>query len=156
MANFEIELAHGLTAEETAALLALSTPVTLRRGETLCRLGSVAECVYVVERGRIALTLPLQIRGGEEEVVLEERSRGETVGWSGLVPPHRFTLNATAALPSELRAFSRSALLVHFRAQPAVGYRVTANVAAVMGHRLQVFQTMWLREMQRSVEYRYA
>lgn len=156
MSNLQIELAHGLSDEETAALMALATTVTLRRGETLFRLGSVADAVYVVEHGRVALTLPMRIRDGEEEVVVEEKSPGETVGWSGLVPPHRFTLNATAALPSELRSFTRAALVEHFRARPAIGYLVTANLASVMGHRLQVFQTMWLREMQRTLEYRYA
>jgi hypothetical protein len=29
---------------------------------------------------------------------------------------------------------------------------VARNVSAVVGQRLQVFQTMWLREMQRVVE----
>ncbi len=156
MSPLPVELAHGLSEEETAALLALGTTVSLRRGEHLFRLGGVADAVYVVEQGRVALTLPMRIRNGEEEVVVEEKNPGETLGWSGLVPPHRFTLNATAAVPSELRRFGRADLLEHFRARPEVGYRVTSNLAAVMGHRLQVFQTMWLREMQRTVEYRYA
>jgi len=156
MSPLHIELASGLSDEETVALLALGKTLPLRRGEHLFRLGAVADAVYVVEQGRVALTLPMRIRNGEEEVVLEEKSPGETLGWSGLVPPHRFTLTATAALPSEVRCFPRAALLDHFRTRPAVGYLVTANLAAVMGHRLQVFQTMWLREMQRSVEYRYA
>jgi hypothetical protein len=43
-----------------------------------------------------------------------------------------------------------------FSASPEVGYAVTLNLAAVIGQRLQVFQTMWLREMQRVVEMRYA
>ena len=30
------------------------------------------------------------------------------------------------------------------------------NLAAVIGERLQLFQTMWLREMQRTVELRCA
>ena len=37
-----------------------------------------------------------------------------------------------------------------------MGYTVTRNLAAVIGHRLEVFQTMWLREMQRVVELRYS
>jgi CRP-like cAMP-binding protein len=111
-----------------------------------------------VPRGasRIALTLPIRIRGGQEEVLVEEKLPGETVGWSGLVPPHRFTLNATAAIDSELLGFARASVLDHFAAHPAVGHTVTRNLAAVIGRRLQVFQTMWLREMQRVVEQRYS
>jgi hypothetical protein len=33
-----------------------------------------------------------------------------------------------------------------------VGYAVSLNLAAVIGERLQLFQAMWLREMQRTVE----
>ncbi len=156
MSSVRFDLAVGLSEQESAALLALGTVRPLARGETLFRLGTAADALYVVEGGRVALSLPMHIRNGEEEVVIEEKQPGDTVGWSGLVPPHRFTLNATAAVPSEVRAFPRAALLAHFGAHPAIGYVVTGNVAAVMGHRLQVFQTMWLREMQRAVEYRYA
>jgi hypothetical protein len=37
-----------------------------------------------------------------------------------------------------------------------VGYAVTRNLAAVIGQRLQVFQAMWLREMQRVIDTRSA
>jgi CRP/FNR family transcriptional regulator, cyclic AMP receptor protein len=150
------DLVRGLSDEEITRFLALGVPTSLASGQTLFRLGSDAEKAYVVRRGRIALTLPLQIRGAEEEVLVEEAEPGETVGWSGLVPPHRFTLNATAAIATEMLAFPRDAVLDHFAAHPAVGHAVTRNLAAVIGHRLQVFQTMWLREMQRVVEHHYS
>jgi CRP-like cAMP-binding protein len=156
MSKPQLELALGLSEEDAAALLALGTAQSLDPGELLFRMGSAADAIYAVERGRIALTLPLRIRDGEEEIVVEEKQAGETVGWSGLVPPHRFTLNATAAVASEVRVFTRDALARYFGSEPAVGRVVTANVAAVIGHRLQVFQTMWVREMQRAVEHRYA
>ena len=34
----------------------------------------------------------------------------------------------------------------------AVGFTIAQNLAVVIGHRLHLFQTMWLREMQRAVE----
>ncbi len=156
MRNVALELVEGLSEQETAALLALAGTKTLDAGEPLFRLGAAADTLYVVARGRIVLSLPMRIRGGEEDVLVEEKEPGETVGWSGLVAPHRFTLNATAAVPSDVLAFSRAVLLDHFRSNPTVGYAVTRNVATVIGHRLLVFQTMWLREMQRTLEYRYA
>jgi len=155
MANVQPDLLRGLSDEEAAGFRALGVPTSLASGQTLFRLGAEADRAYLVVRGRIALTLPLQIRGGEEEVLVEETLPGETVGWSGFVPPHRFTLNATAAMTSELLAFSREAVLDHFTTHPGVGHTVTRNLATVIGHRLQVFQTMWLREMQRAVDHRY-
>jgi hypothetical protein len=49
-------------------------------------------------------------------------------------------------------ALGRAALLEHFAARPALGYAVALNVAAIVGQRLQVFQAMWLREIQRVVQ----
>jgi CRP-like cAMP-binding protein len=156
MVNELSELLDGLTAEESAAIRALGTPVALAAGEVLFRLGSEADRLFVVERGRVALSLPMHVGRRQEEVLVEERLPGQAVGWSALVPPHRFTLTATAQLETEVLALPRQALLDHFAARPQVGYVVTRNVAAVTGQRLQVFQTMWVREMQRMVLLRYA
>ena len=150
------ELLSGLSAEEAAEVKALGSSVRLAAGDVLFRLGSEADRLFVVERGRIALSLPMRVGGHEEDVLVEERLPGQAVGWSALVPPHRFTLTAVAQLDTEVLALPRNALLAHFAARPAVGYAVTRNVAAVTGQRLQVFQTMWVREMQRSVLQRYA
>ena len=156
MTGAQTDLLNGLSDEEAARFLALGVPARLAGRETLFRLGIQADRAYLVTRGRIALTLPIRIRGGQEEVLVEEKLPGETVGWSGFVPPHRFTLNAAAAIDSELLGFPRVSVLAHFAAHPAVGHTVTRNLAAVIGHRLQVFQTMWLREMQRVVEHHYS
>lgn len=156
MTDVRPELLDGLSHDEAAALLALGTRVSLASGDVLFRMGGDASTLYVVERGRIALTLPMQVLGREEDVLVEERAPGETVGWSALIPPYRFTLKATAPLETEVLAFTRSSLLEHFGREPVVGYIVTRNVASVIGQRLQVFQAMWLREMQRVVELRCA
>ena len=85
-------------------------------------------------------------------MLVEESGPGEAIGWSALIPPYRFTLTATAPLETEVIAIPREALQAHFEAHPAVGQTVSLNLACVIGQRLQVFQTMWLREMQRTVE----
>jgi len=150
------DLLAGLSHDEATALLALGTRINLSSGDVLFRMGGDATSLYVVERGRIALTLPMQVCGREEDVLVEERSPGQTVGWSGLIPPYRFTLKATAPLETDVLVFTRSSLLEHFGQWPVVGYIVTRNVASVIGQRLQVLQAMWLREMQRVIELRCA
>ncbi len=150
------ELLGGLTADRAAEVRALGSPARLSTGETLFRLGTDAHSLYIIERGRIALTLPMRVREREEDVLIEERHPGQTVGWSALIPPHRFTLTATALVESEVLAVDHQALQAHFAARPEVGYIVMRNIATVVGQRLQVFQAMWLREMQRVVKLSYA
>jgi CRP-like cAMP-binding protein len=137
-------------------VLALGTRSRLAAEQVLFDLGDAADNLYVVERGRIALTLPMQLRGSQQDVLIEEAGAGQTLGWSALVPPHRFTLKAAALVDSELIALPRQTLATYFEAHPQVGYTVARSVSAVVGQRLQVFQTMWLREMQRMVELRQA
>lgn len=145
------EFLAGLAPADAAELVALATVIRLSRGDVLFDLGQQADSLYVIEQGQIALTLPLQIRGHGEDILIEDRSTGQAVGWSALIPPHRFTLKATAPLDGRVLAFPRVALLEHFSRNPTVGNVVMRNVAAMMGQRLQVFQAMWLREMQRSM-----
>ena len=146
------ELFAGLAEGDAARVLALGSHSSLPAGAVLFNLGDAADSLFVLERGRIALTLPMQIRGKQQDVLIEERSAGQALGWSALVPPHRFTLKAKALVDSEVIALPRIELSAHLSAHPAVGYLVTRNVSAVVGQRLQLFQTMWLREMQRVVE----
>lgn len=152
----QAELFHGLEPEDVQQALSFGTRMTLHSGKVLFRLGEAADRLFLIERGRIRLTLPMMVRGREEEVVVEERGPGQTVGWSALIPPNRFTLTGAAPLETEVIALSREALRAHFEANPSVGYAVSLNLAAVIGQRLQLFQTMWLREMQRTVELRCA
>ena len=135
-------------------MLHLGSRQRVASGAAIFKLGGPADSLFVVERGRVALTLPLQVCGREEDVLIEERAAGETVGWSALIPPHRFTLNAIAQVDSDVLVIRSDALLTHLRAHPDVGFTIARNVAEIVGQRLQVFQAMWLRQIQRVVELR--
>jgi CRP-like cAMP-binding protein len=150
------DLLAGLDEQAAADVMALGQPVSLTAGDVLFRLGTEATTLYVVRSGAIALAMPMQIGGREENVQIDERGEGQTVGWSTLIPPHRFTLTATAPVATELLAFARSRLLEHFERNPRTGYVVSRNLAALVGQGLQVFQAMWLREMQQLVNATHA
>ena len=145
-------LLAGLTDDQAEEVAALGSGKTLAAGEVLFDLGDAAGSLFVLEAGRVALSLPMKVQGTEKDVLIEERIPGEAFGWSALVPPHRFTLKASASMESEVLMLPRAALLDHFAARPEVGYAVTRDVATIVGQRLQVLQAMWLREMQRVVE----
>jgi CRP-like cAMP-binding protein len=156
MSNGQPELLQGLSPDEAEKVLALGSRLTLTSGAELFHLGTEADSLYVVTRGRIKLTLPMQVRGEEQDILVEERAPSQTVGWSALIPPYQFTLTATALVQSEVLAIPRDGLLGHFAASPAAGYAISLNLAAVIGQRLQLFQAMWLREVERMVELRCA
>jgi CRP-like cAMP-binding protein len=145
------DLLAGLDDRDVADVTALGRRLQLAAGEVLFRLGEDAASLYLIQSGQIMLAMPMQIGGAEQNVRIDERAAGQTVGWSTLIPPHRFTLTATAPVDTELLAFPRRSLLDYFEGHPQVGYTVAKNIAALVGERLQVFQAMWLREMQQIV-----
>jgi CRP-like cAMP-binding protein len=146
------ELLNGLASAEVEQVLELGSRLIVPSGTPLFRLGEPADRLYLTTRGRLRLSLPMQIRGQEQNILTEEIAPGQTAGWSALIPPHLFTLTATALLETEVIALPREALHTYFAAHPAAGCTIAQNLAVVIGHRLQMFQTMWLREMQRTVE----
>jgi CRP-like cAMP-binding protein len=150
------DLLTGIDAAEAERVLALGKRMVLTTGAELFHLGDVADSIYLVARGRVRLTLPMQVRNREEDVLVEERCSGQTVGWSALIPPYRFTLTAAAPLETEVIALPRESLTQYFAAHPETGYAVSLNLSSVIGQRLQLFQAMWLREIQRMVEVRCA
>ena len=152
MVDTHLDLLKSVQAADAAAVLALGSRLSLPSGTVLFELGAPADHLYIIDRGRVNLTLPMQVFGREEDILVEERVAGQTLGWSALIPPHRFTLKATSQIDTELLVFGRAALLDYFAAHPVAGYAVVGNVAATVGQRLQVFQAMWLREMKRVLE----
>jgi len=150
----QTDLLSGLSQADAERLLALGERRQLAAGESLFDLGSEASAVFLIERGMMALTLPMRVGGADQDVLVEERNAGQVVGWSGLIPPHRFTLKASAQAATDVLVLPRARLEEFFADNAAVGYVVTRNLASVIGQRLQVFQAMWLRQMQRFVESR--
>ena len=151
-----IQLVAGLRPAEAQEIVALGSPLRLSSGAALFGLGEPAERLFIVERGRIALMAPLELNRHQQDVLVEERVAGEVVGWSALIPPYRYTLDAVASIETDLIAIARTALLGYVAAQSRVSCILMENVAKVVGQRLQVFQAMWLREMQRVVKLSHA
>ena len=152
MTNRDWEIIRGLEPDDAAELTALGIQRLLPAGSVLFELGAEADHLFLVVRGRANLTLPIQLEGCPQDMLVEERGPGQMLGWSAIIPSHQFTLKVTAPLEAEFLAFPRDELLTHLANRPEVGYVVMRNLAATVGQRLQTLQVMWLREMQRLLE----
>ncbi len=145
-------LLAGVSAADIERVFALGQTIEVQEGDQLTAIGGQADRLYFVRRGRVRLTMPLNVRGDEREILIEEKGRGDAVGWSALVPPHHFTLNARASIDSELIEIPGEALLRFLSTNRDVGFTVVSNMAQMIGRRLLTVQTMWVRAMQRTVE----
>ncbi len=141
----------GLEADELSLVAAIGTLVARPAGEVLFTLGGVTDSLWVVTRGLVELTFPLVVMGERTEISMEVCGRGQVVGWSALVPPHRLTMGGRVAEDARLASFDRTQLLSLCEQQPQLAVRLITNLAAVVGRRLQRAQALWVRELQRSV-----
>lgn len=146
------ELFEGLSQEGLQRLLSIGSSQTLKAGENLFLLGDNASDFYVLVKGQVDLCFPIRLRGVVKDVTVESVGAGQALGWSALVKPHRFTLSARATEPSQVLGFARRDLLKLFEVEPAIGYAFLTKVAEVIGIRLLMFQALWVRELQRTLE----
>ncbi len=150
------DLFAGIEREEVQRILSMGSKRTVASGSILFELGEEAVDLFLIERGAVRLTLPVTVGGKTSNALVEERLPGQLLGWSAVVPPHRYTLQASASVDTELLCLPRSSFLGLLTDMPSVGSRVFANLAGILGERLQVSQTMWIREMQRVLSNRDA
>jgi CRP-like cAMP-binding protein len=156
MASSTWDLLEDLSEAEVEEVRGLGEHRALGPGEVLFDLGDEARGIFLLENGRVKLTLPLSVGDRKIDAMVGERIPGHLVGWSGLIPPHRFTVKATCVEDTRILAVPRKGLQDLFDGDPALGYKIFSNAARIVGQRLQVFQTLWIREMQHVVKARSA
>ena len=90
----KIDILEGLDEAQRSRLAAIARIQSCRKGEYVFLLGDAADRIYAVLSGRVVLCLPLSLGGVVEDVCVRSALPGETIGWSALVKPYRFTLSA--------------------------------------------------------------
>lgn len=146
------DLCKGLADEEYVKLSSCGEQFTRSTGEYLFMLGDVADRLYVVLEGKVALCFPMSFGNVMKDVTVESARPGQTLGWSTLVKPYRFTLSARASETTRLVSFSRKDLLNLFEKEPRIGYLVLTALSELLGFRLLRGQALWARELQRTVD----
>jgi CRP/FNR family transcriptional regulator, cyclic AMP receptor protein len=124
---------EGLDEQAIALMAGCAVNVHLRPGEYLFREGEPADTFFVIRSGRVAI----EMRRPTERVVLDSAHEGDVVGWSWLVPPYRWTFDASATEETSAIAFDGQCLRGKCEADPALGYALLQRVVQVMSRRLQ-------------------
>jgi CRP/FNR family transcriptional regulator, cyclic AMP receptor protein len=106
----------------------------IKAGEYLFHEGGDAGHFYVVTRGRIVVEVFIPASG---PYLLDSVAEGEVLGWSGLIPPHRWLYDARAVEPASVVSLDAACLRAKCDADPRLGYDFIQRVAQVMSHRLQ-------------------
>jgi len=150
----DMPLFKSLSSEQLAELMRSASQVHLPSGTPLFRLGDDADRLFVVRKGRVELSMPMQIGNQQMDAFLEELGPGDMLGWSALVEPHRYTVSASAHVDAELTAWNGADLRRLIATDPRLGVPLLQNLATLICRRFHGMQAMWLRELQRTISAR--
>jgi len=123
----------GMSEDQTAILSGCAKNVRFDAGQYLFHEGEVADQLYLLRSGRVAL----QISSPERSVTIQTVGESEIVGASWLVPPYRWGLDAKAL---ELtRAISLDATCLRGKCEDdhALGYEMMKRFMPIIHQRLQ-------------------
>jgi len=108
-------------------------PFTAAPGEMLAREGETAKAFYLIQAGHVALQLHTSDRG---VVPIKTVGTGEIVGWSWLVPPHRWQFDCRAVDAVQGLAFDAVWLREKCEQDHELGYHLLKQLVAEIANRL--------------------
>jgi len=123
-----------LPADLTKRLADCANNVVVQQGERLITEGGVADTFYAIRSGRVAVGV--RPPAGALAIV-ETLHSGDLLGWSWLVPPHRWRFDAVAIEPVRAIQLHAACVRTYLTEHPEAGYAVATGIASVMAERLE-------------------
>lgn len=109
-----------------AELGALARPRLLRSGDVICRKGEESHSLYVVDRGRVRISVTSE---DGREIVLNVLDEGEVFGEIALADGGPRTADASALEPMRLLVLDRAELVPYLQRHADVALRMLAGMA---------------------------
>ena len=128
---------RGLDERHLMTLAAGATPFTAEAGEYLAREGEPAHAFYLIQSGHVALGTA---KPSGQFVSLQVAGPGEVVGWSWLLPPHRWHLDCRAMDTVQGIKFDANWLRDQCEQDHDFGYRLLKHLLAVLASRLAAWR----------------
>lgn len=123
-----------LTPAQRELVAGLAREVTFAARTTIFSEGQPAAGCWLIREGQVALETAVPGRG---MVVVQTLGPGDVLGWSWLVPPHRWQFTATASGPVAAAELDTERLRELASADPALGYPLALGLMDAVAARLQ-------------------
>ena len=130
----EVPTLAGMEPQDLELIAGCGAIRAVEQGERLFREGEPANSFFVLRHGRVALEIFVPGRG---EVAVATIGPGEIAGWSWLVPPYQWHLDARVLERGSAIEFDGACLRGKCDEDPRLGYDVMKRFASVLLERLQ-------------------
>ncbi|MGQ9574127.1 MAG: cyclic nucleotide-binding domain-containing protein [Thermoguttaceae bacterium] len=124
----------GISDESLKALAMIAEEKSVPAGTQIFSEGDPAESLNIIVKGEVGIQY---ILGTGQRRTVDTLVDGDILGWSALVEPYRYTAIGTATKPTQLIAIQASKLRELCDSDPQLGYRLTAQIARLLAHRLE-------------------
>jgi len=124
---------RGLNDRQIDALATLGRVSSFSAGSMLGREGEAADAFFLIQSGRVALEIHAPDRG---LVCIQTVGPGDPVGWSWLVPPHRWQFDARSVEPVTAIAMDGASLRDRCEKDHEFGYQLLKRLVTVIASRL--------------------
>jgi CRP/FNR family cyclic AMP-dependent transcriptional regulator len=132
---------HDLPEEHLRTLVGCASNVVFGEGEHSIREGEVAQQLFLIRAGRIALEMDAAERG---TIRVQTVGPGEVLGWSWLISPFRWHFSGVAVTEVRAIALDGKCLRTKCENDPAFGYEMLKRLSQVMERRLEATQRQLL------------
>jgi CRP-like cAMP-binding protein len=122
----------GMQEKHLGVLTGCASNVKFDAGQAIFREGQDANHFYLIRHGRVAVDQ--HTPGGV--VTLQTVGEGEVLGWSWLVPPHRWRFDARAVDLTRAVALDGACLRGKCEADHDLGYELMKRFSVVIAQRL--------------------
>jgi len=143
----KVQIFQGLNHEQLAKILEFCEQAEFEAGSKLFKQGEEAVDLWIVIEGQVDLRYDAAGNSASQANTISSISKAGALGWSSFTSPNKYRLSGVCAdKPCKLIKVKRQGLRQLFETDPAMGYAVISNVAAVVATRFHEFQEEFVRQ----------
>ena len=115
-------------------MVSCASNVRFKAGEYIFREGDPADTFYLIREGKVAVEV---FAPQHEPIIVSTLGVGEILGWSWLLPPFQWKLNARAVEGTRAIALDGKCLRAKCEENHDLGYEVVKRFARIIEQRLE-------------------
>lgn len=116
-------------------IVGCASNVRFKENETILKEGDPADKFYLIREGKIAIDINIS---QHRPITIQTLGKGEILGWSWLIPPHRHRFNARTVEDTRAIALDGKCLRDKCEKNHDLGYELLKRLAGVFTQRLEV------------------
>lgn len=125
---------NGLKTHYLQLIVGCASNVRFNAGEFIFHEGGEANEFYLIRHGKVALEIFVPDRG---PLTIQTMGEGEILGFSWLIPPHRWRFDARALELTRAIALDGKCLRTKCEEDQGLGYQLMKRFAHIVEQRLQ-------------------